>query len=122
MNGSGHQDGVVGRRCLLQWRWSEWQRPSGWRWGKEMFLVSSYRKKMVEQEQWVREEEEQTRHEEEEDAKSRARRGGMATESPMLGVIGEELAPGGGGRWYRNRGGSYVDSKGGGTDEELADC
>ncbi len=34
-----------------------------------------------------------TRRKEEEDAKSRERRGGMAMWSPMLGVIGEELAP-----------------------------
>ncbi len=52
---------------------------------------------MEEREQWAREEKERTRREEKEDAKSRERRGGMAMGSPMLGVVGEKLAPGGGG-------------------------
>jgi hypothetical protein len=86
-----------------------------------MFAASSYRKKMEEWEQWVREEKERRRHEEEEDVKLRERREGIAMGSPMLGVVEEELAPGGG-RWqYRNRGGSYVDGVGSDTDEELAD-
>ncbi len=42
--------------------------------------------------------------------------------SPMLGVIREELAPGGGRRQYRNCSSSYVDSKGSSMDKELADC
>ncbi len=41
----------------------------------------------------MREEKERTRCKEGEDAKSRERRGGMAIWSPMLGIIGEELAP-----------------------------
>jgi hypothetical protein len=86
-----------------------------------MLLASSYRKKMEERQRWAREEKERTRREEEEDAKSRERRDGMAMGSPMLGVVGEELAPGGGRRRYRDCGGSYVDGEGGGTDEELAD-
>ncbi len=122
MNGRGRQDGGGGRRCLLRWRWSERQQPSEWRWGKEMFLTSSYRKKIEEREQWAREEKERTTREEEEDAKLRKRRGGMAMGSPMLGVVGEELAPGWGRQRYCDRGGSYVDGKGGSTDEELADC
>ncbi len=69
---------------------------SGWQWGKEMFPTSSYRKRMEEQERWAREEKERTRCKEEEDVKSRERRGEMAMGSPMLGVVGEKLAPGGG--------------------------
>ncbi len=83
------------------------------------FLASSYRKKLEERERWAREEKERTRRKEEEDAKLRERRGGMAMGSPMLGVVGEELAPGGGWRRYCDRGCSYVDGEGGGTDEEL---
>jgi hypothetical protein len=37
-------------------------------------------------------------------------------------VDAEELAPGGGQRRDHNRGGSYVDGKGEGTDKKLVDC
>ncbi len=72
-----HRDGKGGRRC---------------------FLASSYREKIEERERWAREEKERTSCKVEEDAKLRERRGRMVMGSPMLGVVGEELAPGGGRR------------------------
>jgi hypothetical protein len=80
----------LGCTAELWWRWSDQQQSSGWRQRKEMFITSSYRKKMEELEQWAREEEEWTRCEEEEDTKLRERGGRMAV-GIMLGVTGRNL-------------------------------
>ena len=87
-----HAREVAALGCTAEswWRWSDQQQSSGWRQRKEMFITSSYRKKMEESERWAREEEERTRREEEEDAKLRERGGRMAV-GIMLGVAGRNL-------------------------------
>jgi hypothetical protein len=128
---------------FLRWRWSEWQRLSGWQWGKKMFVVVEVEWMAAAIWMAVGEWDFPCKLLQEEDVgpgtmgeggegtnktrggggcKTRERRGGMAMWSPMLGIIGEELAPWGGRRQYRDCGGSYADGKGDSTDEELADC
>jgi hypothetical protein len=87
-----HAREVSALRCTAEswWGWSDQQQSSGWQQRKEMFITSSYRKKMEKSERWAREEEERMRCEEEEDAKLRERGGRMAV-GIMLDVAWRNL-------------------------------